>query len=358
MLLSVIKGLNRQNFEPIVLLPYRETLDVELEMLRVRVLIGPVAVLRRQLGNPKGLCIFISNLIKGLFFIRKIDKECGIDAIYTNTSPVLSGAIYAKLSGKVHIWHIHEITTKPILFKYLMPKVINFFSDICITTSNATKGYVLSGGINTARVKVVYNGIAELKESKASSAHSDKITAGMVGRFNWLKGQEVFVKAAHSIIKSGYDMRFLIVGSCFKNEEMYFLRLKDLISNMGLDSKIEVMDFIKDLPGLYTKMDIVVIPTTQPESFGLVAAEAMSMKKPVVASDIGGLPEVVINGKTGILFEPGNDEQLKDAILKLAKNENLRHMMGNAGFERQQAYFTEVRFQKDISRIIAETLGR
>jgi glycosyltransferase involved in cell wall biosynthesis len=174
----------------------------------------------------------------------------------------------------------------------------------------------------------------------------------MVGRINWLKGQEVFVKAARKVLDSGCNAHFLIVGDCFKKEEIYLKNLKKLISELKLDDKVEILGFVKDVGSLYGKMGMLVIPSTQPESFGLVAIEAMSMRKPVIASNIGALPEVVTDGETGILFEPGNDEQLKDAILRLAGDETLRRRMGDEGLKRQKTYFTEERFQKQINNII------
>ena len=357
--LAVIKGLDRQRIEPIVLLPYRESLDKELSDLGVKVMIGPVAVLRRQMANPAGVCLFFSDLVKSLFLIRKIDREYRPDAIYTNLSPVLSGALYAKLFGKIHIWHTHEIITKPAFIKYLMPRLIRYFSDVCIANSRATKKYVMSGGMKDEDIKVVYNGIPELQRSGSGDllpARTDKVTVGMIGRFNWLKGQEVFVRAAQKAIAEGYDLRFLITGSAFRNEEYFVAKTKSLISQLKLEGSVQVLDFVRNIADLYDRLDIVAIPSTQPESFGMVAVEAMSMKKPVIASNIGALPEVVADGETGLLVEPGNVLQLKDAIVKLARDEGLRKKMGEAGFKRQQERFTEERFQREINETIKDII--
>ena len=357
-LVSIIKGIDRKKAEPIVLLPYREMLDRELEALGVKVVIGPIAVLRRQFFNPKGICLFVRNFIKSLFLIRKIDKEYGINIIYTNTSPVLSGAIYAKIFGKLHIWHIHEITMKPSFFRYMMPRIINFFSGACLTTSNATKRYVMSGGMRDSDIKVIYNGISGLKRMSAEGAHEGNVVIGMIGRFNWWKGQKVFVKAVQNVIEKGTNANFIIAGSPFKNEETYLYTLKKFVSELGLEGKIRLLDFTEDRDALYAGMDIVVIPSTQPEPFGLVAVEAMAMGRPVIASNIGGLPEIVLNGETGILFEPGSDKELSEAIIRLVKDKRLRNEMGEAGLKRQQALFTEEHFQKEVNKIILETLAQ
>ncbi|MDP3731759.1 MAG: glycosyltransferase family 4 protein, partial [Candidatus Omnitrophota bacterium] len=154
----------------------------------------------------------------------------------------------------------------------------------------------------------------------------------------------------------GYDFQFLIVGSPLKNEIKYLENVNKLISNLDLEGKIKITGFVTDIASIYRLLDIVVIPSTQFDSFPTVALEAMAMKKPVIASNIGGLPEMVIDGETGILVKPSDDKQLKSAIEKLAADEGLRKKMGEAGYERQNKYFNIADFQQKINALIKELL--
>ncbi|MFA6142157.1 MAG: glycosyltransferase family 4 protein [Candidatus Omnitrophota bacterium] len=358
-LLSILASLDRKTIKPIVVLPYRGILYDNIKSLGVSVEIGPIAILRRQNFNPVGSIGLISDLIKSIRFIRKLDKAYSIDMVYSNTSAVLSGAIYTRLFRKKHIWHVHEITVTPALFRWLMPRLINTFSDACIAVSNAVKSYLVSSGIGKTNITVVYNGTDGLRKAASrvdSKPYEGKKVVGMVGRLNRWKGQEVFVGAASKVIESGLDVQFLIAGSCFKNEEIYDDRLKKLISTLKLEGKVRIVGFVDDIAGFYEDIDILVVPSILPEPFGLVAIEAMSCKKPIIASNIGALPEIVVDGKTGVLFEPGDAEQLKNAIIQLIKDDALCLAMGQAGFERQAVCFNGEKFRKGINEVIWTSL--
>ena len=357
-LISTLKGLDKKLAKPVVLLPYEEKLDLKIRSLGIPVEIGPIAVLRRQNFNFIGFLLFVNDLFRSLFFIRKLDNAYNFDAIFTSTSAVISGALYAKLFGKKHIWHILEITSKPKFFKYIMPHFINMFSNLCICLSGAVKQYISSGKTEGFKSKIIYCGTALSNNTNCvnASVSQNRITFGMIGRLNRLKGQEVFIKAAALTMKERQDLHFLLVGSPFKNEEKFLDRVKILVSELHLEKDIDILGFTENIACIYKQIDIVVVPSTEPEAFGLVAVEAMAMKKAVIASDIGGLPEVVIDKETGILFEAGNAEQLKDAMLKLADDAALRKKMGETGFRRQQLYFTEEKYTEEIGRTIMSFL--
>ena len=97
------------------------------------------------------------------------------------------------------------------------------------------------------------------------------------------------------------------------------------------------------------------MPSTEAESFGLVALEAMLAKKPVIASDAGGLKEVVEDRRTGILVNPNNEEALANAIIELAENPEMRKEYGEEGLMRAETNFTVKKYVDGLSNIIAET---
>lgn len=101
-----------------------------------------------------------------------------------------------------------------------------------------------------------------------------------------------------------------------------------------------MMDFRNDIWVVWDTCDIAVVPSTEPEPFGLVALEAMAAKKPVIAANCGGLKEIVIDQETGVLFEPRNSYALADAIEDLINNKEKRHRLGNNGFNRLNEKFS------------------
>lgn len=354
--ISIAQNIISLGFVPIVLLPYKETLDIELSSMGIEVFISPIAVLRRQNNNLIGWLAFSIDLLKSIIFIKKLNRQYAFDLVYTNTSAVLSGAIYSRLFHKKHIWHVHEIITKPALIKHVIPKLIDACADIVIANSQATLNFLTGKGVKSNKTRTVYNGIvsSQVNSTPEIRGQNSKVLIGTIGRFNRWKGQEILLKAARKTSDLNYDFNFVLIGSYFRNEAAYLGRIKQMISDLGLTDSVEVKGFINNIEELYNSLDIVVVPSTEPEPFGLVAIEAMSMKKSVIASNIGALPEIVVDGETGILFEPGNDETLKEAIVKLAQTPELRAKMGEAGYRRQQLLFSKDTFDSTIKKIILE----
>lgn len=98
--------------------------------------------------------------------------------------------------------------------------------------------------------------------------------------------------------------------------------------------------------------DVGILPSIEPEAFGLVLLEAMSRHRPVLASDLGGIPEVVANGETGILGNPHHTTDFAEKIVRLARDSDLRCKLGEAGFRRWQEFFTEARMLRNYRQIL------
>ena len=123
-------------------------------------------------------------------------------------------------------------------------------------------------------------------------------------------------------------------------QERYQHELEELINNHGLNDTIKIIPFTTNLRAIWEVTDIGIVPSTEAEPFGLVAIEAMLEKKPVVASNHGGLTEIVVNNLTGFLVEPHNNKDLAKAILQLAKDPELRQVYGEAGYTRAREKFS------------------
>jgi len=119
-----------------------------------------------------------------------------------------------------------------------------------------------------------------------------------------------------------------------------------------LQDKITILPFTKALQPIWDVTTIAVVPSTEPEPFGLVAIEAMLEKKPVVASNHGGLKEIVGNNETGFLVEPHNNKALADALLQLAQDSGLRDKFAMAGYERATTVFTLDNYIAGIENVL------
>ena len=116
--------------------------------------------------------------------------------------------------------------------------------------------------------------------------------------------------------------------------------MKNQILEFGLVNKVVVIPFQKEIEKFWNSIDIAVVPSTEPEPFGMVVIEAMLAKKPVIASNHGGPTEIIIQNETGLLFEPNNLNSLSHALEKLIKDKQARTLYGENGFNRVHTTFS------------------
>ena len=153
------------------------------------------------------------------------------------------------------------------------------------------------------------------------------VTLGFVKHLRVKYGPEYLIRAMEMIVKQYPQTQLLVAGSGELHSQ-----LEELTGKLGLTGHISFLGTVehRQVPEILKNVDIFVMPSIQ-EEFGVAAVEAQAMEIPVVATRVGGVPEVVLDGETGILVEPGNSGQLAQAILTLIENPALRRQMGERG---------------------------
>jgi glycosyltransferase involved in cell wall biosynthesis len=145
----------------------------------------------------------------------------------------------------------------------------------------------------------------------------NKKTILMPGRLTAWKGQETFIEALNLVNKElGYDSFNAIILGSDQGRDIYTKKIKRLAEQYRLTSQLKFIEHCKNMPLAYKISDIVVSASVEPEAFGRVAVEAQSMEKPIIASDIGGSNETIIDNVTGFLFQSGNAEALSKKIIE------------------------------------------
>ena len=146
----------------------------------------------------------------------------------------------------------------------------------------------------------------------------DKKIILMPGRLTRWKGQEVFIEALNLINKKlGHQSYYAVILGSDQGRNVYSKKIKRLAEQYRLTRQLRFIEHCINMPLAYKISDLVVSPSIEPEAFGRVAVEAQAMEKPIVASDIGGSNETIINNKTGFLFESGNVEALSKKIIEV-----------------------------------------
>ena len=351
-LLSLIENLDRERYEPIVVLPCHGPLCDELEKHDIQVYIAPLVLAGRALFSPVGLLKLPIALFNSIKALNEIFSGIDVAIVHSNTLAVLSGAFWSKFKRIKLLWYVHEIIERPVFVRKAFAWLLLLFADRIVCNSRATLDHLLADfGILSGKSSVVWNGIeppALLDESHIGSPlvfAPQNVVVALVGRINRWKGHLLLMKAAKLLLEDGYsNIKYLIVGSPPAGQYHFLEKLKKVINEYSLQEYVQIVPFSDDIWPFWRQCDIAVVPSTEPEPFGLVSLEAMSVEKPVIAAGHGGLVDIVVDGETGLLFEPNNCESLKNALARLVNDENLRYSMGKKGRERVCEVFSVAKF--------------
>jgi len=216
-------------------------------------------------------------------------------------------------------------------------------------------GYPVSGSCGV----VVYDGIecgagsvdeTARREVRREFSVSDETTlVGMIARVDEAKDYETLAKAAGRLVNVGLDVRFLIVGGCTVEQSQirHFSRVKQWLAANDVTDRFTFTDFRLDVQRLIQGMDIVVL-STHYEGLPLVLLEAMACGKPVVATAVDGVLELVTHDETGLLFSHADDELLASHLLALGRDPDRTARLGMRARSFVETHFTRQQFARSI----------
>ena len=176
----------------------------------------------------------------------------------------------------------------------------------------------------------------------------------MVGHLSDVKGYPTFLEAAARIRSVLPKCRFLAVGG-ETLERGYQAKLNDMVARLALDRAVDFLGWREDVPDILRAADVMVLPSLA-EGLPLAVLEAMACGVPVVATDVNGTPEAVVNGETGLLVRPNDAAALAGSVLRLLENPTLRRHMGAAARERIERCFTLRQFTPRVQSLYDELL--
>jgi glycosyltransferase involved in cell wall biosynthesis len=238
------------------------------------------------------------------------------------------GRISAILAGvPVIVSTEHSTNFDENIIKRLVKKNLSYFTDEIIAISETVKSHSQKyDWIKPKKIKVIYNGIDLEKFSLIDSRpgwDENEVKIGFVGRIEESKGTEYLIKAFSEINKSSLklEIKLKIIGDGSQRKN-----LEAMSERLGLKKRVEFLGTKDNQKEIYQEMDILAIPSLW-EGLSITALEAMAAGVPIIASNVGGLREIVKNKKTGLLVEPRNPEALAEKIIWAAENYNLMRQM-------------------------------
>lgn len=338
-LINILRNINESRFEPILCCPEGELVE-QLRIADLRFYPCNIPLLKKT-PNPLILGHFLLKVVTITLRLLWIITKEQIDTIYANsfTACLFCGPA-AKLSRATLIWHMHDLI-KHGLFNKLFVSLAGKCSNKVIATTNVMKTNLISCGVSSAKIEVVYNGIDtdEYDRTKINQTQfRDEIgidantpLTGIVGQLTPWKGHWDFLQAACIIIKTIPHTRFIIVGDTrLPNNNTYRHKLEVRVKTLGLERNVIFTGFRKDIKNIISSFDIL-INASSAEPFGMTIIEAMALGVPVIATNAGGVSEIIDDGVNGILFDISDAEQLAQKwINALEKPDFLESIRRNA----------------------------
>lgn len=269
--------------------------------------------------------------------IIKLIKTQKIDLVQSHMARMnFYGALAAKISGIPMIATVHgkirDFENRRQVFAYKF--VGRYGSKIVAVSHYLRDNLIKTAGINPGKIITIYNGISlnkfEINLDRARKRRELNIglttpIVTAIGDLRPVKGYEYFLQAASKVVKAVPATKFLIAGEGALRKE-----LESQSQKLGLNGSVSFLGFRDDIPELLAISDVYVLPSLK-EGFSISTIEAMAMSKPVVVTNSGGPPEIVIDSKTGFVVPPADAAALFSAMITLLKDKDTAYKMGEKG---------------------------
>jgi len=380
-LYQLVRGLDPSRYEPVVLfyrpnayLPQFEELGVQIILLEgddgsEAALPVPstggsrqeaTGRLRSSLSSTYSI---VRQVAPGAIRLYQIIRREKIDLVHLNDVFISNreGVVAARLAGVPCLSHIRAFEQLTRFDRYLTRYV-----DAFVYISQAIAAAHEEQGMPAERGRVIYNALApeefDAVGDRASARaelgleESDQVV-GLIGRLVAWKGHRVFLPAMAALAKTHPRLRCLIVGDGEVTEPTYQHELEVQTAELGLSKHVIFTGYRSGIPALLPALDVLVHCSLRPEPFGRVIIEGMAAGVPIVGAADGAVPEIVEDGRSGLLTPPGDAGALAEAVGRLLDDQSLAESMRQAARQRVCALFNVDTHVQKIQTVYRELLG-
>jgi glycosyltransferase involved in cell wall biosynthesis len=350
-LLLLLKYLDRARYRPVLACNAGPLADAA-RALDIPVRTMPMPRIR---GRPVGLW----HLARGAVHLAGLIHRERAVLVHSN---IMRASFYAAaaaaLTRRPLLWHVRDIHPRRERW------YLHLMCQLCrraVAISHAVAAQLPC----QAKLQVVYNGVELAPFTVPVDVERIRLDLGLpraglvvgnVGRVAPWKGQAAFLRAMARVAQAQPTVWFAVVGdTIFDLGRDYLGELKGLAAGLGLQERVVFTGYRADLPRVYAALDVVV-HCADAEPFGRTIVEAMAAGKPLVAYADGGVPELVVDGQTGLLVPPGDEAGLAAATLALLNASERRYGFGAAGRQRVAERFDPARVARQLEAIYEHTL--
>jgi glycosyltransferase involved in cell wall biosynthesis len=307
------------------------------------------------------------SLLHNAVRIARIIKKDQINLVHSN-SPRMAyhSGLAARLAGVLHITHVRDYSSSPF-FSPIKARFLDLLCDGMIAVSRATQHAITcQRPVHGSKIRVIYDGLVEARrysEEEKLALRSEFDMAGrapllaVVGSISQLKGQAVAIRSLPAVLAQYPQACLLLVGSATDAAGRdHLLELKRLVASLQLEEHVMFAGLRSDVPRIMASVDLLVHPPVMPDAFPHVLLEASAQQALIVASDIGGINEIVIDNETGVLVTPNQPDALSNAVVGLLADQAKAARLRQAAGERVRKEFTIQQYVSQVQNLYAELL--
>ncbi|MBC8252547.1 MAG: glycosyltransferase family 4 protein [Ardenticatenia bacterium] len=366
-LMQIVATLDRQRFRPVIALPSGTLMDVLSGQADTLVEEVRFIGLTRTF-NPLRLFVYCLHLVKCTLSLIRVIRRHSPDVIYANSyySGIL-GILAGKFVRLPVVWHVHDIYPPNVFSRTAVPLLGRLCARM-IAISGAVKENLQSYRVSSHKIRLVHNGVDTAAYDQIDAATGERVrrelgisghrhVVGTIGQPVPRKRLEDFVQAAALVLERFPDVVFVVVGQPISAGGVrYEQKVKKLLDDMGSWDHFVFTGFRPDIPEILSAFDLFILASEE-EPFGLVIIEAMAAAKPVVATRVGGIPEILEDGMAGVLVPPRRPRALAEAIITLLEDEVKAQAMGREGRRVVGERFSVWAQVRSIEAVLLESLG-
>jgi glycosyltransferase involved in cell wall biosynthesis len=240
------------------------------------------------------------------------------------------------------------------------------FADRILVNADAVRDWLVNDGYDPSKITIIRNGVdlsrfdappEPVRLRRELGLADDTPIVAVVSRLTPLKGLEQFLEAAAAVSARMPDARFLVVGETNPAHRAYLTELQQHAERLGMADRVIFTGLRTDVPGLLASVNVSVMPSLN-EALSNVLLESMAAGAPTVATRVGGTPEALVDGVTGLLVPPGDAPALTEAIVRMLENPSMAAQLGRAARQRIADTFSVTRMVNATEDIYLELLDR
>jgi glycosyltransferase involved in cell wall biosynthesis len=250
------------------------------------------------------------------------------------------------LDSRRDIYWAHEVMPVNARYRQLFRAIANRVACV-VCVSKTVADSIGRLGVDPAKIVVVHNGTA-LDDTPDTHRLAMPVRLGIAGQVAEWKGHDDLVEAIARLD----DRRSVVVTVFGRGNDEYVAALEEKARRLGVADRIQWRGFVTATREIYDEIDVCLVPSRFEEPFGLVALEAGLSGRPVIATRVGGLSEIVVDGETGLLVEPSRPDRLAAAISALVSEPDRIAAMGSAARKRCRQEFSYERFIDRFTDVI------